>query len=249
MSAASPAEADAWLPAPQTAQTIVTIAPHPGGGTRAPGSLAVELYHERALADGVALVLAPSAGVPGDDRVPAGAGPASDAGPYEQMIALRLRLPAPGPWQASAQLAVVNSTGLSADVPGDVRFTAFEPRLALGRGFEDGWWVDGSVALRGCPGLAGWSEVTRWGLAGGRNSPDGSGFIIKAFGTETDCGEAALGWQASWLVPLGAVTTVELGWRGSSGATSVLPGNASQDRRLAEGPPQSGPMIAIWTRY
>ena len=233
-----PAGAEAWLPAPQTAQTIVTVAPHPGGGPREPGALAVELYHERALADGVALILAPSAGVPGDT-----------AGPYEQMIAVRLRLPAPGPWHAATQLAVVNSTGLLAETPGDVRYTSFEPRIAVGRGFEGGWWVDGSVALRGCPGLDGWSEVSRWGLAGGRNRPDGSGFLVKAFGTGTDCGEAALGWQASWLVPLGEETTLELGWRGSSGATTVLPAGASGPRRLVEGPPQAGPMIAIWTRY
>ena len=225
----------------------MTVAPHPGGGTRVPGLLAVELYHERGLADGVALVLAPSAGVPGGERGPVGTG--AGTGPYEQMIALRLRLPAPGPWQASAQLALVNSTGLVDEVPGDVRFTAFEPRLALGRGFEDGWWVDGSVALRGCPGLDGWSRVTRWGLAGGRNRPDGSGFIVKAFGTDTDCGEAALGWQASWLVPVGGATTLELGWRGSSGASSVLPASAGAPMRMVEGPAQAGPMIAIWTRY
>lgn len=224
----------------------MTLAPHPGGGTAQPGGPAVEIYHERALADGVALILAPSAGVSAvGDRD----GATDMAGPYEQMIAVRLRLPAPGPWQASAQLAVVNATGIAADAPGDRRFTAFEPRLALGRGFDGGWWVDGSVALRGCLGLDGWSEVTRWGLAGGRNHPDGSGFLVKAFGTGTDCGEAALGWQASWLVPLGESTTLEFGWRGSSGATSVAPAGGDGARRLVEGPPQAGPMVAIWTRY
>lgn len=149
--APGPAGADAWLPAPHTSQTIVTVAPHPGGGMREPGALAVELYHERALADGVDLILAPSAGVPGETT-----------GPYEQMIAVRLRLPAPGPWHGAAQLAVVNSTGLLAETPGDVRLTSVEPRLAVGRGFEGDWWVDGSVALRGSPGLDGRSEVTRY---------------------------------------------------------------------------------------
>lgn len=163
----------------------------PASGARSGPS--AELYVERGLAAGVALVIAPA--MVSDGGVPHG---------DERLTALRFALPAPAGWALSWQQGLVE--GPRRDGDGD--FLGAETRLAIGRGWSSGW-VDLEIARRSC----GVTASTRWEGALGHRLDNGSALIVKGFGEDSGCAAPRARVQASWVMPVSRDVSVEIGWR------------------------------------
>jgi hypothetical protein len=240
------AAAEAWVPAPGQRQVIITMAP-----VSAAGGAALETYAEVGLADGIAWVVSPSAGRRADRS--GDLGMATEA--MERTTAVRLRLPARSGWAASVQIGLVEASRLpgpgieEAEQEGPGIYRTIEPRLALGHGNSGGWWGEGAVGLRRCPGASGWHSVPRWTGAVGRNLPDGSLVMMKGFGSGTACGDAGLSVQASIVRPLPGGAMLEFGWRHTTAAVALYRAEGTSLPVLLEAPDASGPVLGLWRRY
>lgn len=181
------------MPAPGDTQTILTFALT--RDTLGRNDNAAELYGERGLGDGWALVLEPSMGALGPQPVG-----------QERLTALRRKLYAGHGWAVSAQGGVV-------DGPRHERrgssFVGTEVRLLVGKGFANGMWLDAGAGSRSC----GAARAARWEVAGGRTGARGGRTIIKAFGEDSACGRARTRAQISHVAPLSETVGLEIGWR------------------------------------
>jgi hypothetical protein len=143
------ATAGAWVPAPGTTQTILTIAVTQDTLGRA--DTGAELYGERGLSSGWALVLEPSMGELGAQPVG-----------QERLTALRRSLYSGHGWAVSAQAGVVD--GPTNDGRRGSSFVGTEARLMVGKGFNNGIWFDAGAGSRSC----GAGSALRWEAALGR---------------------------------------------------------------------------------
>lgn len=208
------AQAGAWVPPAGTQQTIATASLGSESGSGA--QPAIEFYAEQGLIDGVALVIV--AGMHGQDGLATG---------DERLTALRFDLPLLEGWNSSTQIGWVE--GPMRDAEGD--FTAIESRFAIGRGWNNGVWIDGSYAVRECEGTV----SARWDAAVGYRLSNGDRVIGKMFGEDAVCGLARDRAQVSYVRNLGSGLGLEFGWRETI---------SSRD-----GWDSHGVVIGIWRRF
>jgi hypothetical protein len=183
--------AGAWTPQPGAGTTISNIA-LTRDNARGSGQ-AIELYSELGIGPDLAFVVAPSMAING-----------TVASNDEVLVAIRKRLIEAKGWAISSQFGYFEGPGLEDDKRG----TGFESRIALGRGFNQGGWVDLESALRTC----GETQGMRWEATIGH--PLGTGIaILKGFGEDSGCAKPRARFQASYVFPLSSTLGIELGWR------------------------------------
>lgn len=211
--------AGAWLPAPGTTQTILTFATtrdsdgHQG--------TAAELYGERGIDAHWALVLEPA-------MQDIGATPVGQ----ERLTAFRRLIGKSGGWVASAQAGLIDGPRPDATRAGRPRtFTGAEARLLVGRGFDNGVWLDLEAGRRSC----GAATATRWEAALGRADANGHRDIVKAFGEDSACGRARSRVQVSHVHALTPTIGIEFGWRATL--------------RSPDAWGEQGLVIGLWRRY
>lgn len=186
------AHSGAWTPAKGRVNAIVStsISQTPVD----PRATTTDLYYERGLGGGWALVLAPS--FSDQDNVFAR---------NEAQISIRRKLYEADGWALSAQAgAYIWKESAEAEAS-----TGTEYRLALGRSFGSGGWVNVEAASRQCGGNAG----PRWEGAIGHRVRQYDRAIVKVFGDGEGCAANISRVQASYVYGFNDKIGIELGWR------------------------------------
>ncbi len=182
----------------------------------AENALTTDLYYERGLGHGWALVLTPS--VSNKDNVFAR---------NEAQISLRRSLYENYGWAVSTQLgAYVWKEGETQAASSGV-----EVRLAAGKSFGDGGWVNVETAMRGCGGVNG----LRWEGTLGHKVRQYDRAIIKIFGDSEGCAANITRVQASYVYGFNPRLGVEVGWR------ETLPNAGNWNER--------GAVIGLWATF
>ena len=203
---ASPAKSGAWTPEKGRANIILStsisetpVAEH---------ALTTDLYYERGLGRGWAVVLAPS--ISNQDNLFAR---------NEAQASLRRSLYQDYGWAVSAQLgAYVWKEGET-----QAASSGAEVRLAVGKSFGDGGWANVEAAVRGCGGTNG----LRWEGTLGHKIRRFDRAIIKVFGDSEGCAANITRVQASYVYGLSSKLGLELGWR------ETLPNTSNWNERGA----------------
>jgi hypothetical protein len=186
------ASAGAWTPDKGRVNLIVStsISQTPVASS----AINTDIYYERGLGRGWALVLTPS--FSNKDNVFAR---------NEAQLSLRRALYEQGVWAISAQAgAYVWKEGEA-----DAASTGAEFRLAVGRSFGDGGWANVETALRGCGGVNG----LRWEGTLGHKIRQYDRAIIKVFGDSEGCAANITRVQASYVYGFNNRLGLEFGWR------------------------------------
>jgi hypothetical protein len=179
-------------------------------------AVTTDLYYERGLGKGWALIFSPS--LSSHDNIFAR---------NEAELGLRRSLYEKGPWALSTQIsAFVWKERKDAEVS-----TGTEVRLALGRSFGDGGWVDVETGLRGCGGQNG----LRFEGTLGHKVRQNDKAILKVFGDSEGCAANITRVQASYVYGLTENIGIELGWR------ETLPNAGNWMER--------GAVVGLWLKF
>jgi hypothetical protein len=186
------AAAGAWTPQKGRANAIVSasISQTPV----ADAAITTDLYYERGLGRGWALVLSPS--VSDQDNIFAR---------NEAQIAIRRSLYENGVWAVSTQIgAYIWKEEATQDAS-----NGLEWRLAAGRSFGQAGWIDIETAVRDCLGV----RSVRWEGTLGYGLRTHDKAIIKVFGDSEGCAANVSRVQASYVYGLSQSLGLELGIR------------------------------------
>lgn len=197
---AVPAFGGAWTPEKNRVNVIVStsISETPV----APQATTTDVYYERGLGRGWALVLSPS--LSDRDNVYAR---------NEAQISIRRALYEQDGWALSAQAgAYIWKEGATQEASQGIEY-----RVALGKALGKLGWLNGEVASRQCNG----SPSVRWEATAGYNVRRHDRAIIKVFGDGEGCAASISRVQASYVYGLTENIGIELGWR----ETLPNPGN------------------------
>lgn len=160
----------------------------------APAALTTDLYYERGLGRGWALVLTPS--ISDQDNVFAR---------NEAQVSLRRKLYENYGWAISTQVGAYvwkeEETGTSS--------RGVEVRMAVGKSFGEGGWANVEAAVRGCGGING----LRWEGTVGHKVRRHDRAIVKIFGDSEGCAANITRVQASYVYGFNSRFGLELGWR------------------------------------
>jgi hypothetical protein len=160
----------------------------------ADAAITTDLYYERGLGRGWALVWQPS--ISGEDNIYAR---------NEVQLSLRKSLYEQNGWAIAAQAgAYVWKESATDDAS-----SGGELRLAVGRGFGDGGWTNFETALRACGGTA----SVRWEGTIGHKVRRLDKAIIKVFGDGEGCAANITRVQASYVYGLTESVGLEFGVR------------------------------------
>jgi hypothetical protein len=186
------ASAGAWTPKQGQANIIVSssISQTPA----ADRAITTDVYYERGLGHGWALVLAPS--VSDQSNVFAR---------NEAQISIRRALYEDNGWALSAQAGAYiwkEDATLAAS-------SGIEYRLAAGKSFGQGGWANLEAATRQCGG----SGSIRWEGTLGHRVRSHDKAIFKVFGDGEGCAASISRVQASYVYGLSERVGIELGWR------------------------------------
>lgn len=188
----SSAQAGAWTPKKGEVGVIASTSISQTNAD--PRALTYDLYYERGLGHGWALVLTPS--ISDQDNV---------FTRNEAQVSLRRSLFENDDWALSAQPgAYVWREGADADPS-----TGLELRLAAGRIFGKRGWANVEAAMRDCNGQSG----VRWEGTIGHAVRRYDKAIVKVFGDSEGCAANINRVQASYVLGLNSRFGVELGWR------------------------------------
>jgi hypothetical protein len=200
----APARAGAWTP--EKGRTNVIVSTSISQTPFAERALTTDIYYERGLGRGWALVLSPS--FSDQDNVFAR---------NEAQVSLRRALYKDYGWAVSAQLGAYawKEEETSESSHGG------EARIAIGRSFGDGGWANVEAAVRGCGGNNG----LRWEGTLGHKVRRHDRAIIKLFGDGEGCAASITRLQASYVYGLTPYFGIELGWR------ETLPNAANWNER------------------
>jgi hypothetical protein len=189
---AGSAHAGAWTPPHGTTSVIVStsISQTPVS----PNATTTDLYYERGLGKGWALVLAPS--LSDRDNVYAR---------NEAQISLRRALYEANGWALSAQAgAYIWKESATRDASSGIEY-----RLAVGKVIGDRVWLNGEAATRQCEGVA----SVRWEATAGYHLREKDRAILKVFGDGEGCAPSISRVQASYVYGLTERVGIEFGWR------------------------------------
>jgi hypothetical protein len=210
----SPAYAGAWTPEQGRVNFIASssISQTPA----AERAVTTDIYYERGFGRGWALVLAPSF---------------SDESNYfarnEAQVSIRRELYADHGWALSAQVgAYIWKETATQEASNGVEY-----RLAAGKSFGDGGWVNVETATRQCAGAG----SLRWEATVGHKVRNFDRAILKVFGDGEGCAANISRVQASYVYGFNPNVGVELGWR----ETLPNPGNWNE----------SGAVIGLWLAF
>jgi hypothetical protein len=197
---ASNATAGAWTPQQGDANIIIStsISQTPV----ADQAITTDLYYERGLGRGWALVLAPS--VSEKSNVFAR---------NEAQVSIRRAIYEDRGWALSAQVGAYTWKEEATDAAS----SGVEYRLALGKSFGQGAWANVEAATRRCGG----SDKLRWEGTLGHRVRRYDRAIVKAFGDGEGCAPSISRLQASYVYGFNDRIGIELGWR----ETLPNPGN------------------------
>jgi hypothetical protein len=189
---AGSAQAGAWTPA--RGDTSVIISTSISETPVAPQATTTDLYYERGLGKGWALVLAPS--LSDRDNIYAR---------NEAQISIRRALYEQNGWAVSAQAgAYIWKEGATQETSSGIEY-----RLAVGKSLGDRAWLNGEAATRACNG----TPSVRWETTAGYRLRDHDRAIFKVFGDGEGCAPSISRVQASYVYGLSERIGVELGWR------------------------------------
>ena len=190
--ATSPALSGAWTPDRGRVNLIVStsISQTPV----ADSAITTDLYYERGLGRGWALVLAPS--ISNQDNVFAR---------NEAQVSLRRALYENHGWAVSTQLGAY----VWKEAATEAASSGAEVRLAVGKSFGNGGWANVEAAVRGCGGVNG----LRWEGTLGHRVRQYDRAIVKVFGDSEGCAANITRVQASYVYGFNEKFGLELGWR------------------------------------
>jgi hypothetical protein len=192
MLVSKPSAAGAWTPDKGRVNVIVsTSVSQTPVASRA---VVTDVYYERGLGRGWALVLAPS--VSDENNLFAR---------NEAQISVRRSFHEDYGWAFSGQ------AGAYVWREGDTQIVSsgVELRLAAGKSFGDGGWVNVETAVRGCGGVNG----LRWEGTVGHKVRRYDRAILKVFGDSEGCAANITRVQASYVYGLNSKLGIEVGWR------------------------------------
>jgi hypothetical protein len=211
---AGTAQAGAWTP--PKGQSNVIISSSISQTPAAERAVTTDVYYERGIGRGWALVLAPS--VSDQSNVYAR---------NEAQVSVRRALYEQDGWALSAQVgAYVWKEGASQEASSGIEY-----RLAGGKSFGDGGWVNVEAATRGCGGTA----SIRWEGTVGYKVRRFDRAILKVFGDGEGCAANISRVQASYVYGFTSNIGVELGWR----ETLPNPGNWNEQ----------GGVVGLWFKF
>jgi protein XagA len=210
----SGAQAGAWTP--ERGHTNVILSSSISQTPVANNAVTTDLYYERGLGYGWALVLAPS--VSDQSNVFAR---------NEAQVSIRRALYEQDGWALSAQVGAYvwkeDATRESS--------TGVEYRLAGGKSFGDGGWVNVEAATRQCGG----DGSLRWEGTIGYKVRNYDRAILKVFGDAEGCAANISRVQASYVYGLTENVGIELGWR------ETLPNAGNWNER--------GGVVGLWLKF
>jgi hypothetical protein len=186
------AQAGAWTPEKGRVNMVVSssVSQTPVDAR----AVTTDLYYERGLGSGWALVFSPSV----SDQ-------ANVFARNEAQLSLRRRLYEGNGWALSAQIGAYTWKE-AADLEAA---SGIEYRLAVGRAFGNGGWADFETASRQCEGKAN----LRWEGTLGHRVRQYDRALIKVFGDGEGCAASISRVQASYVYGFNENIGVELGWR------------------------------------
>ena len=201
-----PVQSGAWTP--EKGRVNLIISSSVSQTPVAQSAITTDLYYERGLGRGWALVLAPS--ISNQDNVFAR---------NEAQISLRRALYENYGWAVSTQVgAYVWKEGET-----QAASSGAEVRLAVGKSFGDGGWANVEAAVRGCGGVNG----LRWEGTLGHKVRTYDRVIVKVFGDSEGCAANITRVQASYVYGFNSRFGLELGWR------ETLPNDGNWNERGA----------------
>jgi hypothetical protein len=184
--------AGAWTP--QAGHVNVILSTSISQTPVADHALTTDLYYERGLGHGFALVLAPS--VSDQNNV---------FSRNEAQVSLRRSLYQNDGWAVSTQLGAF----VWKEEAARAASSGAEVRLAVGKSFGNGGWANVETAVRGCGGVNG----LRWEGTVGHKVRRHDHAIVKVFGDSEGCTANITRVQASYVYGLSSRVGVEMGWR------------------------------------
>lgn len=210
----APASAGAWTPEKGRINAILstTVSETPADDH----AVTTDLYYEYGMGGGWTLVVAPSV--------------SDQANVYarnEVQASIRRAFYQKNGWAISGQ------AGVYAWKEGATQVAAngTELRLALGKSFGDGGWINAETALRRCGGV----DSMRWEGTVGHKVRSNDRAILKVFGDGEGCAASITRVQASYVYSITPRFGLELGWR------QTLPNVGNWNER--------GAVIGLWTTF
>jgi hypothetical protein len=208
------AQAGAWTP--DAGHTNIILSSSISQTPVADKAVTTDLYYERGIGRGWALVLAPS--VSDQSNVFAR---------NEAQISIRRALYEQDGWALSAQVGAY----MWKEEATQASSTGVEYRLAAGKSFGDGGWVNVEAATRQCGGAG----SLRWEGTVGYKVRRYDRAILKVFGDGEGCAANISRVQASYVYGIAENVGIELGWR------ETLPNRGNWNER--------GGVVGLWLTF
>jgi hypothetical protein len=208
------ASAGAWLPRAGATQIIANS--YITSGVNSPLNGDVEIYAEHGLTDNFALIMQATASDFRNRNVGGNI-----------VGSIRIPVRTLSNWQSSIQLGAI---GAKSDRFRDFD-TGVEARLALGRGFSNGYWIDGEFGIRNFRD----KNLNFWEAAVGKQLSGGDMVILKGFGDNYLTSVFKTKAQLSYVHDFNSDWAFEIGIR--------------FDFKSYNDAPAQGAIIGLWRRF